>query len=188
MIKTDNDDKGYCHFVIHIMEKINIYIYTAISFGLLSCLVSRRRISGVFFFLLIKWCVRHNRATANCIRYWEVERGRRLFVPGCRHYSSNIDNSLVQWSSCLPRACAFTNRVQVSRCALLLFSVIYPFDETVQIQDFLTFFIVIMSSSSSRVPRYGWKIDFDHIFPDLRKASYIPRIKQIIQLLPLIIR
>ncbi|KAF0760009.1 non-lysosomal glucosylceramidase, partial [Aphis craccivora] len=40
----------------------------------------------------------------------------------------------------------------------------------------------------SGVPEYGWKVDFDHQFPDPRTPNYIPRIKQILQLLPLIIR
>lgn len=38
------------------------------------------------------------------------------------------------------------------------------------------------------VPEYGWKVDFDHKFPDPRTPSYMPRIKQILQLLPLIVR
>ncbi|VVC26259.1 Hypothetical protein CINCED_3A006003 [Cinara cedri] len=41
---------------------------------------------------------------------------------------------------------------------------------------------------SSDVPRYGWKVDLDHQFPDPRTPNYIPKFKQILQMLPLIIR
>jgi len=41
---------------------------------------------------------------------------------------------------------------------------------------------------SPEVPRYGWKVGFDNQFPDPRTPLLFPRLKQIIQILPLIIR
>jgi len=45
-----------------------------------------------------------------------------------------------------------------------------------------------VNNDEGGVPEYGWKVDFDHQFPDPRTPTYMPRIKQILQLLPLIVR
>lgn len=44
------------------------------------------------------------------------------------------------------------------------------------------------STHDMNVPQYGWKVEFDHEFPDPRTPFKRPKFKQIFQLLPLIIR
>ncbi|KAG8228817.1 hypothetical protein J437_LFUL008313 [Ladona fulva] len=45
-----------------------------------------------------------------------------------------------------------------------------------------------MAADTGDIPKYGWKVKLDHVYPEKRTQNFRPRIRQILKLLPLGIR